>query len=78
MRTRKFNAGDQVVFTEEAVKNITDKKMVRGGDAYTYPPRTIFTVNYYKEDYTADVYIYPETGWPYEDAVLLNQVWLEK
>ena len=77
MTTRKFNPGDQVVFTEKAVKNLIDKTM-HGKDAYTYPPRVIFTVECYKDEYSGDVYIYPETGWPYEDTVLFNQVWLKK
>ena len=77
MTIRKFNPGDQVVFTEKAVKSLTDKRMY-GKDAYTYPPRTIFTVCFSKDEYTSDVYIYPETGWPYEDMVLWNEVWLKK
>ena len=77
MLTRKFSPGDQVVFTEEAVKKLADKR-IYGRDAYKYPPRAIFTVECYKDEYFGDVYIYPETGWPYEDAVLLNQVWLKK
>ena len=77
MRTRKFSPGDQVVLTEEAVKSLTDKR-VYGKDAYTYPPRTIFTVCFSKDEYTSDVYIYPETIWPYGDVVLWNEVWLKK
>lgn len=54
MAIRKFNPGDQVVFTEKAVKTITDKTM-HGKDAYTYPPRVIFTVECYKDEYSGDV-----------------------
>lgn len=76
MTIRKFNPGDQVVFTEKAVKSLTDKTMY-GRDAYTYPPRAIFTVKYYISEYSSDVYIHPRPL-EVEGSALWSEVWLKK
>ena len=76
MTIRKFNPGDQVVFTEKAVKELTNKTMY-GEDAYTYPPRLIFTVQRYISEYSSDVYIHPRPL-EVEGSALWNEVWLKK
>ena len=43
MQARKFEVGDEVVLTEEAVRQHREGRFW-GSTAYRYPPRTILTV----------------------------------
>lgn len=73
MTIRNFGVGDEVVLTEEAVRQQREGRFW-GSTAYKYPPRVILTVVAYPHYYNSDVLVTPQEDL---EPVTWNERWLE-